>query len=78
MTLLCVSLDPGIALLFTLQGGGAESAEGDNQTGKGFSEVGLGQGGDELFLTFDLFFNLDLSFLRGLFLNLSCLCRLLP
>lgn len=57
---------------------GEESGEGDHQTGKGFSEVGLGKGDDELFLTFDLFFNLDLSFLEGLFLNLSCLCRQLP
>lgn len=35
--------------------------------------MGLGEGDDELFLTFDLFFNLDLSFIGGLFLNLSCL-----
>lgn len=66
MTLVCVFLDPSRAVLFTLRGGSTESGEGDHQTGKGFSEVGLGKGDDELFLTFDLFFNLDLSFLEGL------------
>lgn len=57
--------------------GSTKSGEGD-QTAKGFSEVGLGEGDDELFLTCDLFFNLDLSFLGGFFLDLSCLYRLLP
>lgn len=57
--------------------GSTESGEG-NQTAKGFSEVGLGEGDDELFLTGDLVSNLGFSFLGGLFLDLSCLCRPLP
>ncbi|XP_017369297.1 uncharacterized protein LOC108292731 [Cebus imitator] len=45
----------------------AQPREGEPQTGKGFLEVGCRRRGGALFLTFDLFFQLD--FFPGLFLG---------